>query len=546
MEPIQTTTPSTAPQNSLITSTYETVTTLSSTCLSTVTLLPWTITGTISSISSICVSKFYDCFIDGNKPWKQIKYLLSLDGIVNAFHNKNSSLIELKETFLKNEKTDIQIEILNLIDHLLQDREIDKCRIHYGQTIDCLRRALSLNAADIEYTPFLEKICLYRFTELHLFSFCEILINYMVKEGIKKVHYLDTEKIQSECQKELWQIPLLDQFNYIDAVPQYELAPHSHLLVNLIKGGCNIHFDPQRGNNIPYALFDFALNDKIIRVLRCGTPTMQRTSYKTYSFKGEATITPEFICLNESLAANNKKLLFISLQDNLERYVGTEKPRNNALIELQEFFPETFHLMILANDSPFYHQKGIFEQIDCAQDFKVKFLSEMLSEDSGFFIPSHIVDTETLMNILDEVHVDLYLKSQDLNRKERLDFIEFFYARLTLHALKKSKADYLINCCKDSIDRAGIRNALLQYLLLVFYQKEESSSHLNELFVFLHVGPLLVKKRAVNLRHERLLSVLELLASDDVRARIYQRKDVLGVQGHDLEIQNIPFTQTIT
>ncbi len=526
-------------------------------CLSTII----TFTGVLISIPSNCVSIFKDIFIDDQKSWKQVKYHLSLAAIVKAFENNQRSLQEIRKTFSENEETPIQQKILSIIDLLLNldNIELDNSRNIYRQFMTILREALAFNANDIEYTPFLETLCLYRFTEHHPFIFCEALIQGMMKKGISATNPLNLDTDQKELnsdsvveikdvnQKEsletLDKIPLSVQFSYITAVPQNEKAPHAHLLNNFVKGACNINFDPQAGNNIPYVLFDFALNNKMIRVLRSGTPTIQRTDYQSCTLEGKASINPEFICFTESCTSNGKHLLYLSLQNNEERSLASEKARNTALIEHHKQFPNTFYLIILAHDSKFYHQKNTPEKMSY-ENFKEQFITEMHSP--SFFFSEQLADFTIFQEIMDEVHHDLYLNSINLAKKERLDFIEFYYARLTLHFLIKSKADYLMNVCKDSIDRAGIRNALLHYLLLIFYQKEKSPVHLNELFIYLHAAPFLIKKRAVNFRQERLLSILQLLESEEIKKRILIRKDELSIQGSEPNIKKISFAQKLT
>lgn len=526
-------------------------------CLSTII----TFTGVLISIPSNCVSIFKDIFIDDQKSWKQAKYLLSLSAIVKAFENNQSTLQDIRKIFSENEKTPIQQKILSIIDLLLNldHIEIDNSRNTYRQFMTLLREALSFNANDIEYTPFLETLCLYRFTEHHPFIFCEALIQGMMRKGITAANpstsNINQKELKSDISVELTdiskkeslatldKIPLSVQFSYITAVPQNEKAPHAHLLNNFVKGACNINFDPQAGNNIPYVLFDFALNNKMIRVLRSGTPTIQRTDYQSCTLEGKACINPEFICFTESCTSNGKHLLYLSLQNNEERSLASEKARNTALIEHHKQFPNTFFLIILAHDSNFYHQKNSPEKMSY-ENFKEQFITEM--QTPSYFFSEQLADFKIFQDLMDEVHHDLYLNCITLTKKERLDFIEFYYARLTLHFLIKSKADYLMNVCKDSIDRAGIRNALLHYLLLIFFQKEKSPVHLNELFIYLHAAPFLIKKRAVNFRQERLLSILQLLESEEIKKRILLRKDELSIQGEGPKIKKIPFSQNIT
>lgn len=498
----------------------------------------------ITYIPFKCVSIGYDCVVDGNQLWKQEKYDLSLKSIIRAFENQGISLKELEETFQKNEESCLQLACISVIKALLRDEKLDATdhRTEYRNFIDLLRNAIALHSKNSPYSSFLESVCLYRFTEFHFFEFCEILIDQIIKEGIIAKHQ-SSPRLHEEYQKSLYQISLKDQFSYIKAAPQKFKAPYIPLNVDLIKGGCNIAFDAQRRSNIPYVLFNFMLDGIDVRVLRSGSPTMQRNDYNTCTIAGEATITPEFECMIEKLGANGETLLHVSLQDDRERYAGSEHQRNNAFIELHNKYPKTFQLVILAHDSLFYHQEGDFKNIDHAEVFKDQFLKEMFSDGCGFFFPEGLKDREAFKEIMDEIHSDLFI-DENLNKpktylihEERLNFIELFYTRLTLFLLKKTKACYLINICKDSIDRAAIRNALFHYLLLIFFQKETCGDHLNALYTFLHAGAFLVKKRSLNSRQDRLISILNLLESKEIRERLLQRKESTGVTGDDLFIK---------
>jgi hypothetical protein len=492
----------------------------------------------ITYIPTVCASTFRDLFIDGNSPWRQEIFKLSLSGIQNAFENEHTPLVHIKSKFLSNDVTPTQTAVLSVIDALDSNnpQSLQTPELQSQHFIDQLRYAIQLDG-DIEYSPFLEKICFYRFTEVQIFDFCQNLIHSIIQEGMR-VTLLEKDLCRKKCQSQLFEIPLIDQFKYIAIAPQSTKAPLSHLYIDLIKGGCNIFFDAQRGSNVPYALFDFSITHHSIRVLRTGSPTMQRYNYETFTYHGDATITKEFEMFIENLWIKGKKLLFVGLQDKNERIVGSEHQRIEALIKLHEKFPKTFILIVLAHDSEFYHQTEAFKFLNSADEFKERFLSEMQSAKGGFYFPENFKNWEVIKILLDEVHADLYLDKTVLSLQERLNFIEIFYTRITFKFLSLSKVDYLINCCKDSIDRAAIRNTLLQYLLLIFYKKENSPEHLNQLYTYLHAGAFLVKKRSLNSRKDRLLEIFKLLESEEIKSRLFARKDVIGIDGDDLLIQN--------
>lgn len=496
-------------------------------------LSPWQFINTLYYIKTTCSDAFYACFIDGKKEWKQEKYLLSLDAIVKAFEKKDRPLDSYKKTFIANEESEFKNILISLIDTLCQNEENLTPRDRHYRFIELLRNAILNDVADVEYSPFLEKISLYHFTEVHLFSLCKSVIDMAIEMGMREVHRNDPSKLQGIFPKELHEIPLKDQFLFIERAPQEIKAPLMNLQFQRLRGACNIKFDAHNQGNIPYALFDFSLGTKTIRALRSCTPTIQRKDYESFTYQGKATIIPEF----ENFVRGGMSLLYVSMQNYQERYIASERERNISFVELNQKYPKTFHLAILAHDSPFYYQQAPFDKIVDASLFKTQFMTEMLSQESGFFFASNLMDENNFKTLLDEVHHDLYLGKQELTLQERLDFIEMYYTRLTLFLLMKSKAAYMMNVCKHTADRAAIRNSLVHYLLLIIFEKEKSAEHLNDFYALLHSGAFLMEKRAINSRKERLLPILKLLESEEIRNRLRLRKNSIGLVGDDLFIQ---------
>lgn len=475
-------------------------------------------------------TSFYVCFVDGDKPWKQIKYKLNLTSIASYLQDHlKTVLIE------KNEESDTKNAFLETSKILFEDINLPDTlpRTNYRLFIDTLRKALLLNSNNNPYQELLEKICIFRYTNFHFFSFCEILINDQMKNGILALNPPNKDTL---LLKQLHEIPLKDQFCYLHAIPQEEKAPLLDLGIELIRGGCNFNSDAQRRGNIPYVLFDFTLKSIDIRVLRLSTPTRQRYNYETFTYEGKADIIPEFEGFIKGLKKENKSLVYCSLQDFVERSAGSEKARGDAFIHFANMYPGVFHLLILAHDSAFYHQTAPFDVINDASIFKKTFLDEMRKKESGFFFSTHLQDFEAFAQIFDEVHEDLFCKNTILSLNERLNFIKFYYIRIILFVLVKTKAPFLANVCKDSIDRAQIMNSILHYLLLILFQKQDSPEDLNAFYTYLHVAAFLVKKRAINSRKERLLSLLELLKSEDVKKRLLLRKASIGIEGNSLTI----------
>lgn len=495
----------------------------------------------LKTVQDFVVQTFSDCFIDGNRAWKYKKYEIALQSIVSSFDQRNENILIYQDNFSYFPESDAKESVLKMISLLkFQERSEDlNLRIRYRSFVDELRKALLSPKNLNEYLIFLEKICFYRYTENDFKKFLSELILNIIHKGIEVFHQNDQNTIDLLKRKNLSHHTLKSQLEYIQYAPQQEKAPHLDLLIELGRGGLNIGFDSQRRGNIPYKLFDFMINQKIVHVLRMSTPTMQRTSYESATFDGEALIVPEFETFINYLNRRKQTLLLISLQDRTPRFAGTENTRNEALIHLHKKYEKSFQLVIFAHDSDFYYQTAKFENISDAEIFKSQFLDQMMSSDGGFFFPKDLQLFKTFRIIMDEVHFDLYLQKEHLSKEERMVFIEIFYARITLLLIKLTNTNYLVNVCKDSIDRAAIKNSIIQYLLLIFFHKENSIPHLDLLYTYLHGGAFIVKKRCVNSRIDRLMNVLNHLENEEIKNRLRYRIASIGVQGEDFISENI-------
>jgi len=455
-----------------------------------------------NSITSRIFSCFNDYFIDGKDPWKQKKYRL---GMTCVLDNVNKDNLNPKEK-----------KIIGFL-----SKKQKSPRDQYFGFLGALRNALKSQPKK----NLCSEICWAHFAEVKIHPFCDELVEMFLKTGMKK--------IDPSFKGDVFELPLEKQFKAVTLAPQAMKAPKIDLLVNRIRGGFNVFYDPHGMGNMPYVIFDMMLGSHKIRSLRMGTPTIQRDNYETMTWEGEAKVIPEFYQFLTACSIKKKKLLWISLQDDCIRLIGTESERNRALKKLENDFPDNFFMLVLANDSPFYYQTGQYENEEItASNFKSYFHIEMLYEqNSGFYIPKTFIDIKIISSLLDEVHHDLFGNKEILNRQERLDFIEIFYARLVLHSLKLLKVDLFCFCCKDSIDRAAKCNVILLKLLQILLGKENDQDYNRKLYVNVHAPALLVKKRAMNFRQERVLSALNRLDDPQIIERIRKRKETIDVQG---------------
>jgi len=487
----------------------------------------------VGTLPSRLIGLYYDCFVDGKGPWREIFNLVFVP--LKAVVPPNFEEVEHHpETIALIEKTQQLIAVLN---------SEEDSGLRYPKFIDLIREIANLpnfNAwPDHPCTVYAKKICYAHYSELNIYPFCETLVSLMLTEGRKQ--------IDKNCPNEdPFLLPLEQQFKCIHAAPQQLKAPMASLFVNRLCGAVSVYFDSHRQSNIPWDLFSFGLRqknggEKSVDVIRMGTPTYQRTSFAEMTWLGNANIDPEFRLFIERLVAKDERILFLSLQDESERPIGTENKRNEAQKVLTTQFPTHFFYSILTHDTTFYYQSGIYENNNDANEFKKTFLDQLLGNPTGFYFPEEWIQDsifrDLLVDLMNSLHDVLFDYRTELNHKERCSFIQIFYIFLALKLLVKTEANKLVFCCKDSIDRAGIENALLHYIVLILTDKEMSQEHLKSVMVFIHAATIIVKQQEMNKRYARLLWAFEILQDPLVRMRIKKRKHLFGIVGNDIRFK---------
>lgn len=520
-------------------------------CLSSLAAVP---KGVVNRISGL----YSDTFVDGNYSWKEQKYLIIANSIQKAFQENSRPLLMIKEKLLASQQiTDLQSKTIQVIDSLYADNwgKTETIRIAYRHFIEKLREALNSPEFSKEQAKKLQKlpydlsldclldICTFRYSEVHIYSFCEDLISWIIDEGRKVLVESKPDIYSSWKDQDPFNLPLSLQFEAITAAPQKFKAPYANLLVDFVEGAFSVLYDPQRKSNMPYVLYDFEMkleNGLIqdIRVIRSCTPTMQRMDLRSFTYQGDAMIVPEF----ENFIID-KKVLYINLQDE-----KSEASRNIAFKNLMQKYPNNFFLAILAHDSNFYHQTGPYADKDKnnprfknAEEFWDAFLQIIMKEEEGYYFSKEWLSDESfiqkLKTIWHEVHEDLFEKKEALSEQERCIFIEAYYLRVALLLLRKTEAKYLFFSCRDSNDRGGKCNALLLKFLMILFQKQHSTKHKRIVKTYTHAAPFISKKKAMNGRKERYLYTDEWISNDHVAAKLQRRKDSIGISGEDIKLK---------
>jgi hypothetical protein len=197
-------------------------------------------------------------------------------------------------------------------------------------------------------------------------------------------------------------------------------------------------FDPLMQKNLPAQIFTISSESLHTSVIHLPCPIHQ-------DFIEKATIVPEFKAYLESLSG--RKLLYFNLQDRTswKEHARAEEIEN---LEQEVFCPVTY-----AKGTDFYHQKEEYENTFQADVFCRLFTEQILSgKESGFYFPQGVIGSDIVSGLITFVHETLFDGKRELNRKERLDFIEILYFFLSLKILEKEKADVMAFSCKDGVD----------------------------------------------------------------------------------------------
>jgi hypothetical protein len=467
-------------------------------------------------------------FIDGQHEWKQQKYELVLKSIIQAFKEEN---VDLTKTYTElkalnpDSLSTLQKMTLNWLDPLLAPS--NNLKDTYRQFISNLRAAcrylLSHEQKQLlenSHDPLVlltSKACYYRFNEVHMYTFSEKLVALMIQDGMKNLHPENPEAPQ-----DVFSLTLKQQFEAIRAASHQLKEPQIWSLAQKGSASTNLWYDPQLKSNIPYVLCDVTLTSQHpLRILRMGTPTN--------SAEG---VTPEYRLFLHYCQQKNEKVFYASEQAENSWVEGS---RNQQIRQLSKDFPGTFFMIVLPNDTPFYHQAAPFNSpLQTFQDFKEAFKHQIQSPQGGFYFDQswleHPTFSRRIEECLNEIHEDIFSQNSLLSLEQRLDFIEIVYARIILemicflkleqHALIK----FLFLICRDDNDRAVKSKVTLVSLCLLYLGIFSTPESQKMLKVFTHAPKMMVMKTEMNERRERLISVLETLSKPEAMLRLRLRQ----------------------
>ncbi|MBJ7450180.1 MAG: hypothetical protein JHC93_07485 [Parachlamydiales bacterium] len=468
-----------------------------------------------------------ELFVDRPHPWRQERYQLTLNAIIEHLKNdgqSEDSLIEL----IGDQKTELHLLLKQVLQALYSKDDIPFSDRYYT-FLKALRAVIKskqyIKAFTMGYwqpgesvlVGLAHKLCRVLYQDVHIDAFCHDVVKTIETAGMPH-----TETTDDETQKITLVPPIGDYIDtlslthdYIVSAPASYKVPYFHELAQMMRGHLNICYDSHLQENVPYQLYATTLpneggSQKPLYALRIGTPTQE----KLFGFLfPSATINPEFIGFMNDLRFSKKRHVYFNLQLRRNRFFWqNESFRCSALEKIQDQYSETLMVITLAKNSPFYYQKGRFEKMEDADIFKMLFLQEMRFG-KHFYFPKKLTEDpshnffEDVKKMLDDVHSIHFDQLDFLSIEERMDFIEIFYVRLQEYCLAYFQADSYNITCRDGIDRAGAANALFYINRLQKEGQTNNPSAVTKIKDILFAPALFVKKRAIrNSRLQRFIS----------------------------------------
>jgi|688.fasta_scaffold06950_15 hypothetical protein len=220
--------------------------------------------------------------------------------------------------------------------------------------------------------------------------------------------------------------------------------------------------DPNLYGDMPSVLFE--LSNKKTTMIR--TPSIVR-DLKIDEVNGKtiaAALNEEF--LNYLKASRGKLHFYVNLLDREKKDLI-----KSSLIENLESDPEVGpSIAVITLDkqkaADFYFQKGEFQDLSNANQFKSAFFSKLFDPDGLYYWSNKLEPIEwknQVLEILEEIHQQFFSGREELMIEERLDFIEITYLKIIEAIVEKIHPDVMNITCKQSVDR-GPSVYMLYYL----------------------------------------------------------------------------------
>lgn len=401
-------------------------------------------------IKQLCLYPFKDSDKEEHIKWKIDKYDVLLTQLKMEFNRYIQSIgFRSLEAFIQSPHTRLEWEkiilpIFNLFIKKLQlerapytlDRLEHLRKCYKDEFLPLLREAVQWSAshAEAQGREHIFAFCHIFYTKINLNRYAhEMLDVFCSSSTFKKVVSQDHDvKLNGFLIQNLENI-----YKTIANVPRALkgsiLAQYKNSLVGHFNGFQGFVFDSNQ-NNIPHIFTDLVLlqngEKRIVSDVAMGTPTIESGGTQA------ARLAPEFWGYQQANKQKGQKHLYINHQDfrPKTRMAGNENPRCAALHDLgnNAELRETFYVITLSNDSPFYWQDSPLIIENDALVLK-KHLVDTALKDS--FVPSDYKNQrdnfeKICQGIANFIHAQKFQSKKAFSKEETVSFAKLFYKKV--------------------------------------------------------------------------------------------------------------------
>lgn len=275
-----------------------------------------------------------------------------------------------------------------------------------------------------------------------------------------------------------------------------------------------IGWDPFLQENLPGSLYTVTAKGGTTEIIRMACPTHQEKVETAF-------VIPEFLGFLRQASLDTKKdsLLLFNFQDrtnwrDFARCIAVESVPNGA--EFAKFLT----VVTFPKNTDFYHQTAEYLKESCAKTFMTTLTKQIDdAEACGFSLPTSRIPkkefTAFAKSCIKAIHSHLFEGKKELQRWERLDFIELFFQLLQFMVLDKLSPSLCSYMSKDSLD-IGASATAGAYLFINLLQKgSKLTEEDKDLVMYMLFAPaLFVRERPIDMQClSRMISFLTTLAT---------------------------------
>lgn len=329
---------------------------------------------------SFAGKRYREFYLDGDHPWKNLKYRHLLEGL---WEGQKSHLEPLMKQMEKQEGSLLwERSFLSALKALKESRCYGCARDQYLDVWLNVRDGVDRWQEQPQRAPSSQQglfnLCEALYGGVSLLDFGEKLVRFMAEKGGEQVW---------SAPPRFEELSFEEQCECLDEVPQELLLPTVGWGYQKYRGAIGLDFDGPLMGNAPYLWGELQVQgeegkEQRIKMMRGGSAVI-------WDKFGEARATPELQGMLEGYSRKGKRHLIFSLLDYQPQLpiVGDDKDRWRALLRLEEEYPRSFTACVLAQDSDFANQVGAFGKRLSVSEYATHFVQCLTKNQEGYFFP---------------------------------------------------------------------------------------------------------------------------------------------------------------